>query len=223
MKMPSAGLIIFDCDGVLVDSELIACRTVSICLHEAGINLSVEEVVSSYMGVSVKTMIDDLIARFLARLPPNFPEVLQMRTREAFDHDLKAMEGVKKVLPIITVRTCVASSSARERIIHSLEITGLLEYFDGSVFSATQVAHGKPAPDLFFFAAEQMSVPAKDCLVIEDSIPGVQAARAAGMRVLGFTGGSHCLPGHAHKLQQEGAMATFTRMAELPSLLSNLS
>ncbi len=221
--MLEAGLIIFDCDGVLVDSELIACRAVSCCLNKAGIDMSVEDVVRLYMGISVETMTNDLMVRFPNRLPADFPDVLQRSTREAFDHDLKPMEGVEDVLQIIRFPACVASSSERERIIHSLEITGLLGYFNSNIFSASQVAHGKPAPDLFLFAAEHMSVPARDCLVIEDSVPGVQAACGARMRVFGFTGGSHCQPGHSGRLREEGATATFGRMAELPLLLSDMS
>jgi HAD superfamily hydrolase (TIGR01509 family) len=221
--MTRVGLIIFDCDGVLVDSELIACRTVSICLNEVGINLPTNEVIKSYMGLSVNTMIDDLRMRFRARLPLNFPRVLQTRTREAFDRDLKATVGVDRVLQSMRFRVCVASSSAPERVIRSLEITGLLEYFQCNIFSATQVPRGKPAPDLFLFAANQMSVSARDCVVIEDSIPGVQAACAAGMRVFGFTGGSHCGPEHAKILHEEGAIATFKKMKELPSLLSKMT
>ena len=102
-------------------------------------------------------------------------------------------------------------------------MTGLLDRFDGNVFSATQVSHGKPAPDLFLYAAGRMSAAPIHCVVIEDSIPGVQAAMAAGMRALGFTGGSHCPPGHALKLREAGAMLTFDRMGSLPLLLADLS
>jgi HAD superfamily hydrolase (TIGR01509 family) len=219
--IPTPELVIFDCDGVLVDSELIACESVVMCLNDAGLHMSLDEVIRSYMGVSTKTMMDDLTQRFGPCLPVNFADVVTRRTREGFDSKLKAIDGAAQVLQSIPFRICVASSSPPERILHSLEITRLLNFFDGNIFSATQVAHGKPAPDLFLFTARQMSVPPRDCVVVEDSIPGVRAACAAGMRVLGFTGGSHCRPGHGDSLQEAGAMETFNTMAELPMLLAN--
>jgi HAD superfamily hydrolase (TIGR01509 family) len=219
--IPPPELVIFDCDGVLVDSELIACQSVAMCLNDADLHMPLDEVIQSYMGVSTQTMMDDLTQRFGRCLPVNFADVLQRRTREAFDSNLKAMDGAAQILQSIQFRICVASSSSPERILHSLEITGLLEFFNGNIFSATQVGRGKPAPDLFLFTARQMSVPAKDCVVVEDSIPGVQAGCAAGMRVLGFTGGSHCRPGHGYSLREAGAMETFNTMLRLPTLLGS--
>jgi beta-phosphoglucomutase-like phosphatase (HAD superfamily) len=113
----------------------------------------------------------------------------------------------------------VASSSAPDRIRHSLRLAGILPYFEPHIFSAKQVTRGKPAPDLFLFAAEQMGVAPRHCLVIEDSVAGVTAARAASMDVLGFTGGSHCLPGHGEKLAAAGAQAVFGSMAEVADRL----
>src|SRR5215469_2241817 len=114
-------------------------------------------------------------------------------------------------------RSC---SSASERLLHSLSVTGLLGYFEPHIFSATQVARGKPAPDLFLFAADAMQVPPASCIVVEDSVPGVQAAVAAGMRAIGFTGGEHCLSGHAERLHAAGASAIAADMASLSALLS---
>jgi HAD superfamily hydrolase (TIGR01509 family) len=221
MSVPQ--LVIFDCDGVLVDSEVIACKTVSTCLDEIGINVSVEEVIRFYAGVSSKTMLDDLRHRFGDTIRSDFAEIVRLRTMEALTRELKAMDGVKVALRSIPIRTCVASSSTRERIIQSLTVAGLRSFFDVDVlFSATQVPRGKPAPDLFLFAAEQMAVRPDDCVVIEDSARGVQGARAAGMRVLGFTGGSHCGPGHGRRLEEAGALTTFQRMRELPARLAAL-
>jgi HAD superfamily hydrolase (TIGR01509 family) len=185
--------------------------------------LSVDEVIAAYMGLSFSTMINDLLTRFPGRLPSNFAQILQARTSETFDHELRAIDGASEALSKIQLRTCVASSSAPERIRHSLLITGLLPHFQERLFSATQVAHGKPKPDLFLFAAEKMSALADDCIVVEDSVPGVQASTSAGMRALGFTGGSHCQPGHADKLLLEGAVRTFERMSELPPIIAELS
>jgi HAD superfamily hydrolase (TIGR01509 family) len=222
--MRESRLIIFDCDGVLVDSELIACQSVAICLEEYGVSFPVQDVVRSYAGVSALAMIADLNARFPGHLPENFGEVLAAKTREAFDRGLKPMDGVEEVLSAIPFRVCVASSSSTERIGHSLQITGLLKYFHrDSIFSATQVERGKPAPDLFLYAAGRMHVRPKDCVVVEDSRHGVQGARAAGMVVLGFTGGSHCKPEDDQILLDEGAAAAFRQMSQLTETLSDLS
>ena len=221
-EMQKVRLIIFDCDGVLVDSELIACQSVARSLAEAGISLPVGEVLSLYAGASAGAMISDLNARFPSRLPQNFAEVLAAKTREAFDRSLKPIEGVEDAVSAIPFRA-VASSSSPERIVRSLQITGLLKYFHGdSIFSATQVERGKPAPDLFLLVAERMHVPPKNCVVIEDSRLGVQGAHAAGMAVLGFTGGSHCKPEDAQILLDEGATAAFQQMSQLTEILSNL-
>lgn len=129
------------------------------------------------------------------------------------------MEGVEEALAALTCKVCVASSSSPERLRHSLSLVGLLRWFDPHIFSAAQVARGKPAPDLFLFAARQMGVEPHSCVVIEDSVPGVAGATAAGMRVIGFTGGSHCGPGHSVRLRSAGAFATLADLGELPGLL----
>ncbi len=221
--MSFPGLIIFDCDGVLVDSEVIASRVVSACLAEAGIAMSVDEVAARYSGVSAATMQHSLDTQFGSRLPRRFPEIVTARILDAFDRDLRAVDGVAEMLRALPYRVCVASSSAPERIRRSLEITGLIGFFDGHLFSATQVANGKPAPDLFLFAAATMGVAPTGCVVIEDSLPGIKAGRAAAMTVLGFYGGSHCQPTHGEGLTDAGADAVFGRMAELAPLLERLA
>jgi HAD superfamily hydrolase (TIGR01509 family) len=216
----SPQLIIFDCDGVLIDSELIACRADSACLAEIGIAMSAEEVMDRYLGISAAAMCADIEQRSGQPLPPDFGERLRRRVAAAFETELVAMPGVLPMLQALPHRRCVASSSAPERLRHSLSITGLLHYFEPHVFSATQVARGKPAPDLFLFAAASMQVAPARCVVLEDSIPGVQAAVAAGMRAIGFTGGSHCRPGHAGRLRAAGAAAIAHNMLGLPDLLA---
>ncbi len=216
--MPPPGLLIFDCDGVLVDSELLSCQADAACLAEIGIPLSAEDILGRYVGINLAGMLADLEQRF-GRLPPDLAETMHRRTLAAFDAELTAVAGVAAALDAIAMPRCVASGSAPARIRHSLALTGLLHRFDPHIFSATQVARGKPAPDLFLFAAHRMDAAPGQCLVIEDSIPGVQAARAAGMRVWGFTGGSHCRPGHADRLRAAGADAVFDDMRHLPGLL----
>lgn len=213
--MPTPDLIIFDCDGVLIDSEVIACRTDSECLAEIGIALSAEQIMDRYVGVSATAMLADIQARHGKPLPHDFAAMLAERVAAAFDTQLQPMDGIEATLTALASRKCVASSSTPERLRHSLHLTNLLHHFDPHVFSATQVQRGKPAPDLFLFAATSMQTAPDASLVIEDSEAGVRAAVAAGMRVIGFTGGSHCRPGHAERLTAAGATAICDHMRRL--------
>ena len=215
-------LVIFDCDGVLIDSEVIACRADAACLAEIGIAITAEEVMDRYVGISAAAMFADLEARYGRALPPDFGETLHRRVAACFDTELAAIAGVDEALSALRCRMCVASSSTPERLRHSLGLVGLLARFEPDIFSAAQVARGKPAPDLFLFAAERMAVAPSACLVIEDSVAGVRGAVAAGMAVLGFTGGGHCRPGHAQRLLDAGASSTFGHMRELPRLLISI-
>jgi HAD superfamily hydrolase (TIGR01509 family) len=216
--MAQPELVIFDCDGVLIDSEAIACRTDAACLAEIGIAMSAEEIMDRYVGISAAAMFADIELRHGRRLPADFIETVRSRVAAAFDTDLLPMAGVEAALRALPFARCVASSSAPARLQHSLSLTGLLRYFDPHIFSATQVARGKPAPDLFLFAAATMRAAPEMCVVVEDSEPGVQAAVAAGMQVIGFTGG-HCRPGHAERLRAAGAFAVCDHMQRLPGLI----
>ncbi|HEY6438388.1 MAG TPA: HAD family hydrolase [Acetobacteraceae bacterium] len=213
-------LIIFDCDGVLVDSEVISCRIDAVCLGEIGIVISAEEVMDRYLGISAATMCGDIERRLGRSLPADFADTLRARVAAAFDAELAPIAGVETMLDALPFRRCVASSSAPERVRQSLSVTGLLRHFEPNIFSATQVARGKPAPDLFRFAADAMRVARATCVVVEDSVPGVQAAVAAGMQVIGFTGGAHCRPGHGERLRVAGAIAVTDAMSRLPGLLA---
>lgn len=212
-------LIIFDCDGVLIDSEVIACRTDAACLAEIGIMISAEEIMDRYVGISAAAMFADIELRHGRSLPADFAEIVGGCVAAAFETDLRPVPGVELVLQALSLRHCVASSSAPARLRHSLSLTGLLHYFDPHIFSATQVARGKPAPDLFLFAAASMQAPPDACLVVEDSEAGVRAAVAAEMRAIGFTGGSHCRPGHAERLLAAGACVVCDDMRRLPAFL----
>jgi HAD superfamily hydrolase (TIGR01509 family) len=217
--MPTIELILFDCDGVLVDSEILACRVVSECLRDQDIFMPTTEVIRRYMGLSNKSMMLDLTTTFEGAIPKTFAQYISARTAEAFELELQCTPGIKEVLTSLSTQICVASSSSPERIKRSLTLTGLIDYFGRHIFSATQVEQGKPAPDLFLFAAASMAASPECCVVIEDSIPGVIAARSAHMQVFGFTGGSHCTPDHGEKLLAAGAAITFQRMSDLPGLL----
>ena len=208
-------LLIFDCDGVLVDSESLSCRIDAEFLTQIGIPYTAEEIARQFLGVSLKTMIARIEAERGCRLPDDFSERLNRILFARFETDLKPIEGVRDAILSLPYPRCVASSSVPERIALSLRITGLSDLFD-DIFSSTQVPRGKPAPDLFLHAASNMKARPEDCVVIEDSVAGVQAALAAGMRVIGFTGGGHCGPDHAERLRQAGAPLVIDRMADLP-------
>jgi HAD superfamily hydrolase (TIGR01509 family) len=218
--LSTPSLLIFDCDGVLIDSELIACRVDAACLTEIGFPTTAAYIQAEFVGLSSRTMFERFERDHGRRLPAEFPATLQRRLAAAFDDELEAMAGVADMLPALGVRKCVASSSHPERLRHTLGLTGLWPHFDPHVFSASMVANGKPAPDLFLYAAAQMDVASRDCVVVEDSHAGVTAARAAGMRVLGFAGGSHCGPDHAAMLREAGADIVFDDMRRLPELLA---
>ncbi len=208
-------LIIFDCDGVLVDSEIVSFEAEADMFAEIGIALTAHDLLARFLGTSSASMFAIIEREHGIKLPEDFAERAAQRTLEAFDRKLRPIPGIAELLANLPTRKCVASSSEPPRIRHSLTLAGILHHFDPNIFSATQVKRGKPAPDLFLLAAESMGVPPERCLVIEDSVAGVTAARAAGMTVLGFTGGSHCLGGHAGRLHAAGARDVFASMTEI--------
>lgn len=215
-------LVIFDCDGVLVDSETLACQVDAEFLTSLGIPYTRDEIISQFVGVSLKDMIPRIEAERACTLPADFGESLNRMLFARFESDLQPIAGVRDAILALPHRRCVASSSTPDRIALSLRLTGLGDLFE-NVFSASEVARGKPAPDLFLHAAARMDVAPPDCLVIEDSIAGVQAAGAAGMRVIGFVGGGHCGSNHADRLREAGALSVIDRMAELPETLRALT
>jgi HAD superfamily hydrolase (TIGR01509 family) len=212
-------LVIFDCDGVLIDSELLSVQADIECLAEYGIDLSAEEIIERYTGISMAGMLADLETRYGWMLP-DFADRHGQRLRCLFEAGLRAVPGVTAMLDSLASKSCVASSGTSERLRHALSLVGLFERFDPHIFSATMVARGKPAPDLFLHAADQMGVRPERCVVVEDSVPGVAAAVAAGMTAIGFTGGSHCPPGHDSRLAGEGAALVIDRMAQLVPALA---
>ena len=211
-------LLIFDCDGVLVDSEPLSCQVDADVLTALGLPYTADEIAREFVGKSMKDMIARIEADHGCTLPSDFAEQINRALFARFETDLKPIAGVREAILSLPCRRCVASSSEPERIALSLRVTGLADVFD-DIFSATQVARGKPAPDLFLFAADRMGTKPEECLVVEDSPAGVQAARAAGMRVIGFTGGGHCGPEHADRLRQAGAPVTVSQMADLPAAI----
>ncbi|MBF0393513.1 MAG: HAD family hydrolase, partial [Alphaproteobacteria bacterium] len=189
-----ANLIVFDCDGVLVDSEILACRIGAAELTRHGFPHRAAEVVERYCGVAESTM-SEMVARDWGRpLPEDFWPGFRARLEVALRAELTPMAHAAEVIATLTPAACVASSSRPERIRLSLELTGLHDLLAPHLFSATMVADGKPAPDLCLLAAARMGVDPADCLVIEDSVAGIRAAVSADMRPIGFVGGGHATP-----------------------------
>lgn len=205
--------VIFDCDGVLVDSERLANRILTQMLNELGWSISFEETVSRFKGLSYADTEAAIEAALGTRLPDDFMETEKQRCLEAFETDLDPVPGVEAVLRALHLPRCVASSSPPERLHPSLSLTGLAAYFDDHIYSATQVSRGKPHPDLFLLGASQLDVAPERCAVVEDSVPGVLAGKRAGMRVLGY---ADLTP--AADLAGAGA-EVFTDMRQLLSLV----
>ncbi|HEX2554021.1 MAG TPA: HAD family phosphatase [Microvirga sp.] len=214
-------LLIFDCDGVLVDSERLASEVDAEVLTGLGFPYTPEAIASRFVGVSLKDMIGRIEAEHGRPLPADFGDTVTRALLARCETSLEAVPGVRAAILALPHRRCVASSSTPARIALSLRVTGLADLFD-HVFSAVAVPCGKPAPDLFLHAAARMGAPAEACLVIEDSVFGVQAARAAGMPVIGFTGGGHCGPAHGAALTQAGATAVIAHMRDLPGAVARL-
>lgn len=214
-------LVIFDCDGVLIDSEPIGCRIEAEALTRAGFPISADEVLRRFTGVTSHECFEILEAEHGRPLPAGFEPNVTAAILAAFERELAPIAGIGDALDRIDLPVCVASSSGLDRLRRSLGLTGLWERFAPHVFSAEEVGgRGKPAPDVFLHAAKRMGVAPARCLVVEDSIRGVEAGIAAGMRVLGFTGGGHCPPDHGEALRATGACAVFARMDALPALLA---
>ncbi|MBR0710442.1 HAD family hydrolase [Bradyrhizobium liaoningense] len=211
---PRPDLIIFDCDGVLVDSELLSCRCLSSALAELGLALSEEQAVELFLGRSTKA-IEQHYRDLGQSLPDGFLPRLKSRVLETFAASLEPIPGVEAVISGLTVPFCVASSSDLDRVSLSLDVTGLRAHFGDRLYTAQMVRHGKPAPDLFLHAAENMRTPPSSTLVIEDSVSGVQAAKAAGMSVWGFVGGGHYRSRDGRAiLSAAGADRVFARMSD---------
>jgi HAD superfamily hydrolase (TIGR01509 family) len=212
--MSKPDLIIFDCDGVLVDSEVLSCRCLSKVLAGYGIDLGVDRALDLFLGRSTTAVLDHYEA--LGRsIPEQFSAELKTGVRAAFLSALCPIEGVRAVLEGLQTPHCVASSSDFDRVSFSLSLTDLAPHFGKRLYTAQMVERGKPAPDLFLYAAERMHADPRRTLVIEDSVSGVRAAKAAGMTAWGFVGGSHYQSRDGKAILHEaGADRVFGRMAD---------
>ncbi len=216
--------VIFDCDGVLVDSEIQSVRIGLAATRNLGLSYTEDEYIQRFLGTTMDAFFTKLNADHFdalgSPLPENFARTLLADETAKIDAGLTAIDGVREAIERIAVPLAVASSSGPDRLRFKLEKTGLLTTFDPHIYSGENVVNGKPAPDLYLHAAAQLAIPAVDCVAIEDSVHGVVSAKAAGMTVIGFTGGGHCLLGHDNHLEKAGADAVVNHMRELTQTLA---
>lgn len=213
-------LVIFDCDGVLVDSEPLSLDVLVRVLRSAGVEMDVDEATDRFLGKSLKTMSDILHDEYGLAVDDAFLEEMRVDLYKRFEQELQPVAGITVALDQLDIPRCVASSSQMERIRLSLDITGLLPKLEPHIFSSAMVERGKPAPDLFLHAAAEMKTPPENCIVVEDSPAGVQAAKAAGMRVFAFTGATHARSErHLENLRRLEPDAVFDDMRELIHLV----
>lgn len=214
--------LIFDCDGVLVDSEPLAAAELEAMFARLGVVLAPERIYQEFLGRSVQVIVTAAARAHGLDLAPALPGFAALLA-ERFRHELQPVPGMAQAVAALPGPRAVASSSAPERLALSLGLTGLAPLFGPHVYSATQVRNGKPAPDLFLFAADRLGIAPQDCIVIEDSPAGITAARAAGMRAVGFLGGAHAGPAHlAQRLADLRPDALIEHAADLPNTLSRL-
>ena len=222
MQTGNAPLLIFDCDGVLVDSEPVSIAVLIDMVAHQGVQISEKEAYERFLGRSVASMTKTLWEEYGIETDIDFLEHMRRILFERFRAELKAINGIAETLDRLSVARCVASSSQPERIRYSLGLTGLLERFEPNIFSATMVKDGKPAPDLFLHAAHEMGVAPSNCIVIEDSPAGIIAAKAAGMRVFAFTGGTHArFPAFREQIASLKPDLVFDAMPDLVQLVAD--
>ncbi|MER9582837.1 HAD family hydrolase [Mesorhizobium sp. M0276] len=216
-------LVIFDCDGVLVDSEALSVSALLGVIKLAGGNFSEDAAYEHFLGKSMKSVREILGRDFGLDITDSHLTEMRVELMRRFREELKPIAGVKEMLPRLGLPFCVASSGTLDRIRYALDVTGLLGLMEPHLFSAAMVAAGKPAPDLFLHAAASMRAQPRKCLVVEDSPAGITAARAAGMRVFAFTGGSHAgSPTLKARLASSEPDFIFADMLQLPDLIAGL-
>lgn len=218
--MATIDLLISDCDGVIVDSEVIAHRVLFATLTAFVPADQLHAALEGTFGLTVPSIIDLIEKRFDLSLPASFDEDLRRQGERAVAEQVQAIPGVREALMAIDLPLAVASNSRLHNIQASLRRAGLTERVGGNVFSSEMVASPKPSPDVYLLAAERMGVRPGHCLVVEDSPTGVLAARRAGMRVIGFTGASHIPPGHDQVLRELGVEKVIAHMRDLPATVA---
>ncbi len=219
--------VIFDCDGVLVDSEILAIRFGLRAVKALGLSYDEDEYIHRFLGITMeayyKKLDDAHRDAHGTPIPDGFFETLLRDSKKEMDASLVAVGGTHDAIRSTSTPVAVASSSGLERLHFKLRKTELEEFFGPHIYSGEQVKNGKPAPDLYLHAAEQLGIPSKSCVAIEDSVHGVTSAKAADMTVIGFTGGGHCRPGHDAYLSDAGADVVIGHMDDLGKTLARLS
>lgn len=216
--------LIWDCDGCLIDSEILACSVSADLLGSMGYNITPQDYIDRFAGKGIRHTLQLIEQETGRTFLKHFPfEQLHTKREKLFKQSLKPIDGVKDILHDIDLPMCIASGSEFDRLNLTLSITNLKPKFTDRIFSAEQVQHGKPAPDLFLFAAAQMNISPTSCLVIEDSVSGIKAAKSAGMPVFGFIGASHATPQWKQKIQEIEPTLIFDNMRDLPKLIKDYS
>lgn len=215
--------VIFDCDGVLIDSEEISMRTDQSLLAENGVRISEQEMHRRFVGKTFTAMVEELEAERGIRLPTDLEARKDEIMLDLYRRKLQPIAGVREALDIITHPKSIGTNGPRHRALLALEVTGIAHHFEDRLTTFEDVARGKPFPDVYLLAAERAGFPPSQCLVIEDSVTGVAAAIAAGCPTIGFTGSHLHRSEHALALTQLGAMRVFNDMAELPDMLNRLN
>jgi HAD superfamily hydrolase (TIGR01509 family) len=214
--------IIFDCDGVLVDSEPLSMEVDWELLREHGVELSREDVIRRFVGLTFGAMVEQVKAEFGIELPDDLSAIKDKRLLDVYEDRLAAVEGALQAVDAIQLPRSVASNSPRARVEAAFRISGFSDRFGKRITTFEDVRSGKPAPDIYIKAAERATAAPSACVVVEDSVAGVTSAVAAGCVVLGFTGTSLDPARHGNLLSQAGAYQTFSYMAQLPGLVSGL-
>jgi HAD superfamily hydrolase (TIGR01509 family) len=216
-------LIIYDCDGTLIDTETIYAQINLEAYHAIGLtHWTMDSYVDAMVGIPVSAGRKILERDYGGPLPSEFEDNIEREVRKRFNDELRALPGVRDAVGMVEGPRCVASSTSLVPLKRNLTTAGLIDMFDPHVFSASQVSRGKPHPDVFLFAAETMGMKPERCLVIEDSVPGVIAARAAGMPVVGFTGVAHDRARIGARLKDAGAIVVIDHMMQWPGVVTAL-
>lgn len=223
--MAAPSLIIFDCDGVLVDSEIIAAEVESVLLTEAGFPISADELAERFAGLTWQDILLTVEREAGIALSASLIDKSESILDERLKNEVQAVDDIVEVVSALKLPKCICSNSTSARLEMMLKRVELYDLFAPNIFSAKEVGtkKTKPAPDVFLYAAKHFGVDPRNVIVIEDSVHGIQGARAAGMRVIGFTGGAHTYPGHADRLTDAGAETVIHRHKDLPSVIEALS
>lgn len=214
--------VIFDCDGVLVDSEILASQASLRMLKPYGFSMTPKEYAHLFAGKKEEDILESIEKDYHINLPEDFLSQARLEIEHSLDHDLQAIPGVIETTSQIPVTKAVVSNSRLVRVISSLKVAGITDIFGKNLFAAEMVERPKPAPDVYLYAASELGVKPAECLVVEDSQSGVTAAHSAGMHVIGFLAASHIPDGHEHSVREAGAFTTASSMEELAHIFQQV-